>query len=212
MPYHLTENFQSYKDNEKYIPAKERKARIENERNIEVQQMMQGEGPFGHLVVGILDWIVDSLFKMSNGLLELTKDAFNLVAVDKNIEIFPSNGYTDEKYYISYGYLRYFVTLATPPVGVFMSKGLSGWFNILITVMFCYVNYFLGIIYAFLLSYNSKYANAYAKKQEENRKDNEGISETSDDATPTNKATIIFFIILACIFIFILFYLIVYVL
>ena len=140
MNHHLTEHFQSYKNHEKYIPAKARKARIENERNMQVKQMMQGEGPFGHLVVGILDWIVDGLYKMSNGLLELCKDSFDLVAVDKKIDIFPSNGYTDEKYYISYGYLRYFVTLATPPVGVFMAKGLSGWFNILITIMFCYVN------------------------------------------------------------------------
>ena len=211
MNHHLKETFQDYKKDHRYIPAKERKARIENERNIEVRNIMQGEGPFGLLIVGILDWVVDSLYKMNNGLFSLTKDAFNLVAIDKNIEVFPSNGYTNEKYYISYGYLRYFVTLATPPVGIFMAKGLSGWFNILITVMFCYINYFLGIIYAFLLSYNSKYAKAYAKRQEEIRKEAEPITETSD-ATPTNKATIIFFILMGFAFIFTLFYLIVYVL
>tara|TARA_B100001093_G_scaffold516345_1_gene594909 strand:- start:1458 stop:2120 length:663 start_codon:yes stop_codon:yes gene_type:complete len=220
MNYNLKEPFQEntnnnndrYKNDPRYIPAKARKAKIENERNEQVRQMMEGEGPFGHLVVGILDWIFDSLFDMGNGLLKLCKDSFDLVAIDKKIEIFPTNGYTDEKYYISYGYLRYFVTLATPPVGVFMAKGLSGWFNILITIMFCYVNYFLGIIYAFLLTYNSKYAKAYANKQEQIRKEAEGISETTDTNTPTNKATIIFFVLMGFIFIFTLFYLIVYVL
>lgn len=211
MSYRLNESFQNYKNDPRYIPAKERKARTENQRNIEVRQIMQGEGPISYLIVGILDWIVDGLYNMSFGLSELTKDAFNLVAIVKS-ELFPSNGYTDEKYYISYGYLRYFVTLATPPMGVFMAKGLSGWFNILITVMFCYINYFLGIIYAFLLTTNSKYANAYSKKQDEIRKEAEGTSDELSDSTPNNKLTIMFFVILACIFIFILFYLIVYVL
>ena len=172
---------------------------------------MQGEGPFSLIVIGILDWIFDSVYTGLKEIFQLTKDAFNLTAVDKSIEIFPSNRFTENKYYIPFNYLRHFVTIATPPVGVFMSKGLKGWFNVLITIMFCYINYFLGIIYAFLLTFQSKYANAYAAKQKQIRDQAQGIDST-DPISSSNKVMIMFFTALAFIFIGIFFYLIVYIL
>ena len=48
---------------------------------------------------------------------------------------------------------------------LFMAKGMYGWVNILMSLFFCYIHYFAGIIYALVITYNSKYADLYEKKQ-----------------------------------------------
>lgn len=65
----------------------------------------------------------------------------------------------------NYMHLRYVVTIIAPPLGVFMAKGIYGWVNIIMSLFFCYIHYFAGIIYALVITYNSKYADLYEKKQ-----------------------------------------------
>lgn len=65
----------------------------------------------------------------------------------------------------NYNTLRYFITVLVPPLGIFLSKGILGWVNILISILFCYINYFLGIGYGIIITYNSKYADLYDQKQ-----------------------------------------------
>jgi len=70
-----------------------------------------------------------------------------------------------EKYGMMFSYktFRYIVTLVLPPVGVFLGKGLFGWFNILVCLLLCYVNYAAGIIYAFLVTADNRYADRYER-------------------------------------------------
>lgn len=70
-----------------------------------------------------------------------------------------------EKYGMMFSYktFRYIVTLVLPPVGVFLGKGLFGWFNILVCLVLCYVNYAAGIIYAFLITADNRYADRYER-------------------------------------------------
>ncbi len=70
-----------------------------------------------------------------------------------------------EKYGMMFSYktFRYIITLVLPPVGVFLGKGLFGWFNILVCLVLCYVNYAAGIIYAFLITADNRYADRYER-------------------------------------------------
>jgi len=70
-----------------------------------------------------------------------------------------------EKYGMRFSYktFRYIITLLMPPVGVLMGKGLYGWFNMLITVILCYVSYPLGIVYAFIITADNRYADRYER-------------------------------------------------
>ena len=163
-------------------------------------------GSMSFMIVEILDWIFNSFFNIGEGIFDITKDAFNLTAVDKNITLFPINGITDNnnKICISFVYIRYFITIATPPVGVFMSKGLRGLFNILLTVLFCYVHYFIGIIYAFVICYNSPYADAYdAHVKEKNKIPDE---EDSDDKELITKFSVFMAFVFICVFIYVIMY------
>ena len=66
-----------------------------------------------------------------------------------------------------YIYLRYIITIIVPPLGVFLSKGLLGWMNIIICIFFCYLNYIIGIIYALVITYNSHFPDLYTHVQKD---------------------------------------------
>jgi len=57
------------------------------------------------------------------------------------------------------------MTLLLPPVGVFMSKGLYGFFSIFVCVILTYINYVAGIVYAIVVTMNNRYADQYEEKQ-----------------------------------------------
>ena len=54
-----------------------------------------------------------------------------------------------------------------PPIGIFMSKGLYGWVNILLSIMLMYISYPIGIIYGMLISFNSYYSDYYREITEQ---------------------------------------------
>ena len=53
-----------------------------------------------------------------------------------------------------------------PPLGIFMSKGLYGWVNILLSIMLMYISYPVGIIYGMIISFNSYYSDYYQESTE----------------------------------------------
>ena len=65
----------------------------------------------------------------------------------------------------TYKYLRYFITLIVPPIGIFFTKGFSGWFSMILCTVLCMMNYFIGIIYAFVVMHSKGYAGRYEKVQ-----------------------------------------------
>ena len=89
----------------------------------------------------------------------------------KQINLSHKNNKKYEKYKYStvfnYIYIRYFITILIPPLGVFMSKGLYGFINILVCIFFCYINYVLGIIYSLILTYNSKHGDEFDRLEKE---------------------------------------------
>ena len=64
-------------------------------------------------------------------------------------------------------FFRYFITLMLPPMGVFLSRGISSWFNILICGLLCFIKYFPGLIYALVIIQNAPYSERYKKMKRE---------------------------------------------
>jgi uncharacterized membrane protein YqaE (UPF0057 family) len=66
---------------------------------------------------------------------------------------------------ISLKWFRYTMTLLMPPFGVFLSKGIYGWFNIIICLILTYIHYLAGIIYAIVITVRNRYADQYEKRE-----------------------------------------------
>lgn len=102
----------------------------------------------------------------------------------------------------NYAHLRYLVTILVPPLGVFMSKGIYGWVNIIMALFFCYIHYFVGILYALVITHNSKYADLYEKKQEIDIKRIKNRLKNEEDLDiDNNKGELIVMVIFLLIFI-----------
>jgi uncharacterized membrane protein YqaE (UPF0057 family) len=52
-----------------------------------------------------------------------------------------------------------------PPFGIMLSKGMYGWFSILVCVLLTYMHYLAGIIYAFVITMHNRYADQYEQYQ-----------------------------------------------
>jgi uncharacterized membrane protein YqaE (UPF0057 family) len=133
----------------------------------------QVETNSGILAITILyfwDSFVEFIFKIFFATLDISKYAFNYVYTsifgnyDGVIPSIEKNGTL-----MTFRPMRYVVTLFVPPLGVFMSKGLMGWFNVIICLALCYLNYLLGILYAFIITANSRYSDRFEKKDIERR-------------------------------------------
>ena len=68
-----------------------------------------------------------------------------------------------------------------PPFGVLLSKGLYGWFNIIICMVITYINFIAGIVYAFVITSRNRYADQYEAYQLKKDLDNNPESEATAD-------------------------------
>ena len=62
---------------------------------------------------------------------------------------------------ISMKFFRYIIIVLMPPFGILVTKGLYGWFSVLICMIITYVNFMAGIIYAFVITARNRYADQY---------------------------------------------------
>tara|TARA_B110000003_G_C16625132_1_gene524614 strand:+ start:134 stop:682 length:549 start_codon:yes stop_codon:yes gene_type:complete len=143
-------------------------------------EAVEASGTYGKLILASFDYAVNKIIKLINYLfLGFFKDGFNGFKSHEDIK----NEIKKEKIerlrilkggavIIRYKFMRYLITILMPPVGIFMSKGLYGWVNILLSIMLMYISYPIGIIYGMIISFNSYYSEYY---QEMNEKEiNEG--------------------------------------
>ena len=135
--------------------------------------------------------LINNIFKFS---FEIGFKPFDKPSVDTKIYKYGS--------VYNYVYLRYLITILVPPLGIFFSKGILGWVNILISILFCYINYFLGIGYALVITYNSKYADLYEEKQTESiKRIKYSLSKDEKIYLDENKGELIVMFIFLLIFI-----------
>ncbi len=159
----------------------------------------EGEtGELGAFLVIITDKLLNGGINLINKIFQMSSKQGLTLLKDSSI---------DRKVYkhgtvYNYVYTRYIATILVPPLGVFLSKGLYGWVNILICILFCYINYFIGIGYALIITYDSKYADLYEKKQADDiKRIKYSLSKNQKAYLDSNKGELI----VMCIFMGILF-------
>jgi len=143
-----------------------RKQQIQNGNGDVLQQAIGRPGPITGIVLSALDALIGLIIKFALLLLQIASLAFdftyNLIFGNFN-GLIPSS--LKKGKIVSMKWFRYLMTVLLPPFGVFLNKGIYGWFNILICMILTYIHYLLGIVYAIVITMRNRYADQYEDKQ-----------------------------------------------
>lgn len=143
-----------------------RKQNIQNGQGDQLTQLIGRPGPITGIVLSLVDMISTLFIKFMLLLLQVATIAFEWV---NNLIFGNFNGLIPSALQkgtvISLKWFRYAITVLLPPFGVFLSKGIYGWFNILVCLVLTYINYLLGIVYAFVITMRNRYADQYEDQQ-----------------------------------------------
>ena len=143
-----------------------RKKNIQDGQGDQLTQLVGRPGPITGIMLSIVDMITTLFIKLMVILLQISTIAFDWVnnMIFGNFKsIIPSA--LKKGTVISLKWFRYAMTVLMPPFGVFLSKGVYGWFNILVCIVLTYMNYLLGIVYAFVITMRNRYADQYEDNQ-----------------------------------------------
>ena len=88
-----------------------------------------------------------------------------------------------------------------PPFGIMLSKGMYGWFSILVCVLLTYIHYLAGIIYAFVITTHNRYADQYEQYQMKKFEQEYNQVEVEQDMKAF-FSTLAFIVIFVSVFIF----------
>jgi uncharacterized membrane protein YqaE (UPF0057 family) len=143
-------------------PAYRRKLKREERKKANKAGLLMGQGPITMFIVYLFDFIIKLFLRLGELVMEFSSLGFGTV-YDLFYGTYDGFIPNSEKFgtIVSLKYMRYFITLLIPPVGVFLSKGIYGWFNIIICFVLTYFHIFLGIVYAFVITYRNRYADRY---------------------------------------------------
>lgn len=164
---------------------REKKEKRERKR----KRIISGTGPIGRLVVWIIEEIILKLLVgFYNFFIDLLADGVGFAN-----DIFFSDykgffaGKLEEKKGTCFEYtlFRYFLTLLLPPLGVFLSRGISSWYNIILCGLLCFFQYIPGLIYALVVMHTAPYARRYQEHQREKLKKNRPPEESNVEASLT---------------------------
>ena len=143
-----------------------RKKNIQDGQGDQISQLVGRPGPITGIMLSIVDGITTLFIKLMVLLLQISTIAFDWVnnLIFGNFRsIIPSA--LKQGTVISLKWFRYAMTVLMPPFGVFLNKGVYGWFNILVCIVLTYMNYLLGIVYAFVITMRNRYADQYEDQQ-----------------------------------------------
>jgi uncharacterized membrane protein YqaE (UPF0057 family) len=158
------------------------------------KRIISGSGPLAKIIIYFLEKILlEQIIKgFYNQIITVMDDAFTFV---QNTFFSDFKGFLAGKLKskkgtcFEYTFFRYFMTLMLPPMGIFLSRGISGWYNILICGLLCFIKYFPGLVYALIIMQSAPYSKRYqemkrdklAKSRAEENKD---ISSIEIQYTP----------------------------
>ncbi len=146
--------------------------KLEKRKATKKASAMTGQGPIGKVLIFLLRDLIFNTVIVS--LYNFFIDIFAMV-----FEFVDSMFFGDFKGILGgklkskrgtcfeYTYFRYFMTIMIPPVGIFLARGVCAWYNIIICSALCLLNYFPGLIYAFIVMHNAPYATRYQKMKKE---------------------------------------------
>jgi len=155
--------------------------------NDKLSNLVGRPGPLTGFILGIIDVIVTFVVKFGIKLFTISTIAFNwmyTIIFGNFIGIIPTSitGGT----VISMKFIRYTMTVLMPPFGILLAKGLYGWFNIIVCMIITYINFFAGMIYAFVITARNRYSDQYEKyslQEAMNDNNNQTASEFSKDSS-----------------------------
>lgn len=152
--------------NYKNTPAYRRKLKRDRTKSEKKAAMLQNQGPITMLIVGIIDFVIDLFTRLGTFIWDFSTFGFKLV-YDTVYGSYDGLIPNSEKFGMitSMAPMRYLITILVPPLGVFLSKGLTGWFNIIICFVLTFIHFIFGAVYAFVITYNNRYADRYEKAE-----------------------------------------------
>jgi uncharacterized membrane protein YqaE (UPF0057 family) len=129
---------------------------------------LQNSGPLSLLIIGIIDFVFQLIGSMISLVMDFGSGGFSLVyssIYNTGTDLIPSS----EKFGQAFSMkpIRVLLTVMVPPLGVFLSKGIMGWFNILLCFILTYINFALGVVYALVVTYKNRYADLYEKTEQQ---------------------------------------------
>ena len=143
----------------------ERKTNSAQIRQDKVNKIISGSGPLAIVMIRLVDYCIGLIIDFFSLFSDLVSDGYD-TAYDTTLGSFEGIlGSEKEGICFDYKAIRYILTILTPPVGVFMGKGLRGWVTIILSLIICSINYPLGIIYAFIVTAKNRYADRYEKME-----------------------------------------------
>lgn len=147
-------------------PAYRRKLKREKRKRAKKAGLLLGQGPITMFLIYMLDFVIKLIARMGELVLDFTSLGFGSV-YDLFYGSYDGFIPNSEKFgsMISFKPIRMFITLLIPPVGVFLSKGLYGMFNVIICFILTYIHIIFGIIYAFVITYRNRYADRYEEME-----------------------------------------------
>ena len=139
-----------------------RKKKIQDGDADNLTKLVGRPGPITGIVLSLVDMVSTFFIRIFIILLQITSIAFDWVnnLIFGNLKgIIPNE--IQKGAVVSLKWFRYAMTILMPPAGVFLSKGIYGWFNIIVCIVITYINFIAGIIYAFVITMRNRYADQY---------------------------------------------------
>ena len=160
-------NVNSTDPSELIYVSKKNWARKKNvEGNDPLNSMFGRPGPLTGIVLSFIDIIIELGLKCIFYLYDITQYAFDWLnnMIFGNFQDLLPKTFSEGKV-ISPKFFRYSLNVLLPPFGIALSKGIYGWFSILTCVLLTYINYIIGIIFAFIITSKNRYADQYESYQ-----------------------------------------------
>lgn len=152
--------------NYKNTPAYRRKIKRDRARAEHKAGILQNQGPITLLIVGIIDFVIDLITRLGAFVWDFSTYGFKFV-YDMVYGSYDGLIPNSEKFgmIVSMSPFRYLITILVPPLGVFLSKGLTGWFNIIVCFILTFIHFIFGAVYAFVITYKNRYADRYERAE-----------------------------------------------
>jgi uncharacterized membrane protein YqaE (UPF0057 family) len=141
-----------------------RKHNVENGKQI--NNMFGKPGVITGIVLTLFDMLLEILLKFIFYIWDITNYAYTWASkmIFGNFKGLIPSTYSSGMV-ITLRFFRYIMNVLLPPFGIMLSKGIYGWFSILVCVLLTYISYLAGIIYAFVITSRNRYADQYEDYQ-----------------------------------------------
>jgi uncharacterized membrane protein YqaE (UPF0057 family) len=164
------------------------------------KRLLSGTGPIGQGMVYFIEKIlIDQIFKgIYNQFIDILEQSFTYV---QNTFFSDFKGFLAGKLKqkrgacFEYTFFRYFMTLMLPPMGIFLARGISGWYNILLCGLLCFVKYFPGLIYALIVIQNAPYSKRYQDMKRKKLEKSKAQYQTDKSGIEVSYTPLIFFVL-----------------